>query len=197
MTIKNFSLTQKAGAVLTSFALVTTLVGCGNTKSTLEEPEVDTTIEIPTEEPQVDSEDNFAEETASDITKVERTAIVDYVKEQADFVKDYIDTEEYKTDDQPVIDITTEMSGFIFDNQQINERYFSELKFYDKVKIGGYYIKTEAYASEIIPDIGRVVSDKLGKAPEWLDEKLVSFGAWLSHYPDAVREEKVKKYGQN
>ncbi len=194
MTIKNFSLTQKAGAVLTSFALVTTLVGCGNTKSTSEEPEVDTAIGASTEKPQIDSEVLASQEEASSAVESAVTIMIESTEALAESSEEAKQTESYQAAKETTKQNFDDLFGFLFQDEEIAGYTISEVGRNTVSFCKDGLVTLDAYIESYIPEYKDKAKEKLKSAGVWVEDKLTDLGAWGINKSSELKEKTLQKY---
>lgn len=189
MAIKNFTVTQKAGAVLTSFALAATLVGCGSGKSS--EESAPTTIEAPIEEPQVESTQT---EEASSAVESAVTIMIDTAETLAESSEEAKQTESYQAAKETTKQNFDDLFGFMFQGEEIAGYTISDVGHNTVSFCGDSLMMLDTYIESYIPEYKDKAKEKLKSAVVWLEDKGTDFGAWAINEGKNLKEKTLQKY---
>ncbi len=196
MTIKNLSFKSKAGAVVTSFALVTTLAGCSNESSSSEEITVDTTMEEIVEEPQIESDvtSSGEQEKASSAVETAVTVMIEGAETLAEASEEAKQTESYQAAKETTKQNFDDLFGFLFQNEEIAGYTISEVGDKTVIVCKDALYTLDEYIEYYIPEYKENAKEMLKNAGAFIEDKATDVGAWGLNKAQELKEKTLQKY---
>lgn len=194
MVVKNLSAMQKAGYVVTSFVLVTTLSGCG--KST-DDSEIDLQSSSAEVAESLDNNEALTEERQEEASSAVESAVTIMIDGAEDLAKasdEAKQTESYQEAKEMTKQNFDDLFGFLFQDEEIDGYTISDIS--DETVTFCYdgLMTLDDYIESYIPEYKDKAKDKLKSAGLWLEDKAADAGAWLLYEGSNLKEKTLQKY---